>query len=475
MKRILLLLLLFPALLFAQTDLKNDVSARSFRPYELTTAQLATVAGDLTASHEGAIFYDTTTGEFKYWNGSAFQGLVPAGSGYWTESGGNVYRASGNVGIGTASPSVRLHVASTSEVFRLQTTGADKAVNYMSYYDGGGLTGILGFSAGSDDNMILWNGTATGDLSLWSNALQRMTIKAAGDVGIGTTTPLVKLDVSGGNSYVRNGTSGAQHRIYDTFTDSSNGEWASMGFATTANTFVINTDGNGTGSASGPAQNIAMQTNGGNVGVGTTAPGTKLAVAGVTTQIDTSAPTPAAGRSYLYSVSGELTAMDSAGNSFSLTQPAPMGEVNYFNLTGITVAIASQSTTGTNNMAKAAPTTALTANGYQFDNGGANDGRLRYIGPGTRTFHTAYSVSFSGGANDTFTVAIAKNGTPVTTGTVAMRKMGSGGDVGSTAGHTMVTLSTNDYIEVFFGNTSDADDPTLHSLNIFAGTMRPTN
>jgi hypothetical protein len=37
--------------------------------------------------------------------------------------------------------------------------------------------------------------------------------------------------------------------------------------------------------------------------------------------------------------------------------------------------------------------------------------------------------------------------------------------------HVMVTLATNDYLELFIGNTTDADDVTLYSLNLFAMGM----
>ena len=149
----------------------------------------------------------------------------------------------------------------------------------------------------------------------------------------------------------------------------------------------------------------------------------------------------------------------------------PMGEINYFNLTGTTIAIVSASTTGLDNTVKFGGATALTAGGYEFDNGGADNGRLRYTGATTRMFHVAGSVSFSGGNSDTFTIMFAKNGTVVSTSSVAMRKMGTGGDVGSTAIHGFVTLATNDYLEVNFGNLTDADDPTVHSLNVFAMGM----
>jgi len=38
----------------------------------------------------------------------------------------------------------------------------------------------------------------------------------------------------------------------------------------------------------------------------------------------------------------------------------------------------------------------------------------------------------------------------------------------STALHCMVSLSTNDYIELYAGNLTDADDITVKTINLFA-------
>jgi hypothetical protein len=56
----------------------------------------------------------------------------------------------------------------------------------------------------------------------------------------------------------------------------------------------------------------------------------------------------------------------------------PMGEVSYFDTTGTAVAIAAQSD-GSTNMVVVAPASTLNADS-EFDNGGSNNGRLRYTG-----------------------------------------------------------------------------------------------
>lgn len=147
----------------------------------------------------------------------------------------------------------------------------------------------------------------------------------------------------------------------------------------------------------------------------------------------------------------------------------PMGEVSYFDMTGASVTIAAQSD-GSTNMVVAAPTTSLSVD-TGFDNGGANNGRLRYTGVTTKMFHAACTISIApAAANDTFVFGIAKNGTVISSSKVLMQAINASA-MKSTAMHVMVQLATNDYLELYVGNTTDADDCTVHSLNLFAVGM----
>jgi hypothetical protein len=115
-------------------------------------------------------------------NGVPFAG----GGSQWTTSGTNVYfSTSGNVGIGTASPSAKLNVynsgSATQVIFGNSSTGS------------GGFTSLLaGTSADANGygylQAIKSSGTSLGDIIL---------NKDGGNVGVGTTTTDAKLSVKG--------------------------------------------------------------------------------------------------------------------------------------------------------------------------------------------------------------------------------------------------------------------------------------
>jgi len=95
------------------------------------------------------------------------------GTGYWTETGSDIYYTTGNVGVGTATPAYPLDV--TGRIRVSDTNG----VNF-----GAGTTAILGQSA---NNRI----------DFYTNAVNRMTWASGGNVGIGDQTPGTLLEVAG--------------------------------------------------------------------------------------------------------------------------------------------------------------------------------------------------------------------------------------------------------------------------------------
>jgi hypothetical protein len=102
----------------------------------------------------------------------------------WDSTAGDVinYNGSGNVGIGTSSPTSRLHIVSPSAAaFTAEsslTTG----------------TPLVNFVSGSGVMATFYN---NGYLNMGGPAGTSLAVTATGNVGIGTTTPTEKLEVNG--------------------------------------------------------------------------------------------------------------------------------------------------------------------------------------------------------------------------------------------------------------------------------------
>jgi hypothetical protein len=112
--------------------------------------------------------------------------------------------SSGNVGIGTASPSSPLHVSGSSNVETKIESTNDNAFLRISANSGG--TGVGGNqdplliyqSGGSDVARIYHDNSASALIFDNNGTTERMRIDSSGNVGIGTTAPSTKLHVYGG-------------------------------------------------------------------------------------------------------------------------------------------------------------------------------------------------------------------------------------------------------------------------------------
>jgi len=99
------------------------------------------------------------------------------------------------LGIGTASPSVRMHVKGEGPVMALE--GTNHA--YFGFYPRTFTTGrkaYIGFSSVDSTHLTIFN-EDTGDLRLGSSATSDLVIKSGGNVGIGTASPSAELEVDG--------------------------------------------------------------------------------------------------------------------------------------------------------------------------------------------------------------------------------------------------------------------------------------
>jgi len=168
---------------------------------------------------------------------------------------------SGNVGIGTTSPSEKLHITeSTSNsyaTFRLEGSNRGGIIDmYQGAYP------VSRYLTDQSGNIGIYTSGAFGSTTL----TEKVSITTGGNVGIGTTSPSYKLDVNGTGrfSVVRSNyydiPSGTGFNSFQMGADTSAGGWYVYNLTTGTYSLTV--------------------ANSGNVGIGTTSPGYKLDVSG---------------------------------------------------------------------------------------------------------------------------------------------------------------------------------------------------
>ena len=179
--------------------------------------------------------------------GGANQGYSYLQSTYW--GGGNnpllLNPKGASVGINQVRAQVPLDVVGTimarptSNVALAQT--GQIGFNFYNYGNTATPAYVAGINEGSlYSGMGLIFATANNGSDVSGiNGTERMRISSTGSVGIGNTLPQALLHI---------GSTAGTARIYNSFTDASNGEWAYLGsWGPTANVATFGTDKNGTG------------------------------------------------------------------------------------------------------------------------------------------------------------------------------------------------------------------------------------
>ena len=98
--------------------------------------------------------------------------------------------ASGNVGIGTAGPVRKLHIAGTAGDGRIRISNSGAESSTVIDLENDDASTEMGIYASAADAFQIWHGTS-------ASAVARLTIQTGGNVGIGTASPGEKLEVSG--------------------------------------------------------------------------------------------------------------------------------------------------------------------------------------------------------------------------------------------------------------------------------------
>jgi hypothetical protein len=257
----------------------------------LTTAQRTAISSPAT----GLEVYDTDLNQFYFYNGGAWAALANS-TDYWTLSGGNIYNNSGtNVGIGTISPADKLEVngnirfTGTGMLLAApSTSGSAYSVTIKAgdpYVPVGGSGGSVNITAtnnmpaggsgysnlgpSGDINLIAGSGYNTGggnvNITAGATSCWALTSNSHADVNLQGGANLSATDASSINL--------------------QGGGTVGIGCPTP------NTNGgnlilkSGVGTGSGSQGNIQLLN--GNVGIGTSAPSSKLEVCGNTRIIGT--------------------------------------------------------------------------------------------------------------------------------------------------------------------------------------------
>ena len=175
--------------------------------------------------------------------------------------------SAGNVGIGTTSPAKKLVVAASSQTWA--------SAPQIAFYDTtSGQTAARNWTVGAIStnwgNFTIASSTAAGG----DPTTARFTIDNAGNVGIGTTSPLYKLDVASGSSSSAFGLSLSGTARLKMYADG------------TYNYFAAQSGQSHRFTTTGGAEFLIS--NGGNVGIGTTSPTAPLHVIGTVRMGNTS-------------------------------------------------------------------------------------------------------------------------------------------------------------------------------------------
>ena len=204
----------------------------------------------------------------------------------WTISGNNMYSAvSGNVGIGTTSPGHKLEVASLNDDAGIRiNAGAGKEPIIDFDRSSVGKWRFTVADYGATDNFFLWDR---------DDNTARLTVKQDGNVGIGTTNPTQKLQVEDGDIFLNTSTDIGGRAIYF---DGPSGWTTSyyvkggkedddrrmyIGSRMSGANLVFQTwDGDFSFNSGDPEETHMIIKPGGNIGIGTTTPLSKLTVNG---------------------------------------------------------------------------------------------------------------------------------------------------------------------------------------------------
>ena len=224
--------------------------------------------------------------------GSGTANTIPKWATTTTLNDSVITQSGSNIGINVAIPTQALDIAAASgNCIKLQRTSLNGFV--------GVITGVM---TGTGNGDLAWSTTQADGGFAWkvnNNTTFAMGITETGDVGIGTTGPATKTEISGNSGVSAGGSTPIALRISATDTDGGAGTWSLTSPFTALQFYSADTSGSGasvraqvgavmetlsgsysalalyTHQAGTPLERMRVSSNG-NVGIGTPGPGTDL-------------------------------------------------------------------------------------------------------------------------------------------------------------------------------------------------------
>jgi hypothetical protein len=141
-----------------------------------------------------------------------------------------------------------------------------------------------------------------------------------------------------------------------------------------------------------------------------------------------------------------------------------VGEISYFNTIGTLVSLNSSTIDGSSNMFLCNPETTLSTNSIDFISSG--NGRIQYKGAVSRTFNISATISGSTNSSGTFIYQLKNSRSGFLPSSRVVQKLNS--EERNTTIQAIVTLTPNDFIELWIGKVGGTATVSIMSLNLFA-------